>query len=83
MNPIKAVAQAVVGLFALLWMLPGALWANRRPGNKLGLPSDDEITLHRLRDHHGFDPCPHHDIGQCHYAAGKRCMRPEDEDCPK
>ena len=67
MNRIKRIGQSVGGIFAWLWMLPGALWANRRPGNKLGL----------------YDPCPYDDRGPCHYASGKRCVRPEGEDCPK
>ena len=74
MNSIKRIGQSIGGIFAWLWMLPGALWAHRKPGNKLGLPPDGEITLF-------YDPCPYDDRGPCHYASGPRCVRPEGEDC--
>lgn len=68
MNRIKRIAQSVGGLFAWLWMLPGALWAHRRPGNKLGL----------------YDRCPYDpEHGPCIWASGKKCTQPDGMECPK
>lgn len=39
----------IVLLWPLLW-LAGQWWGSR------GVASEDERTLHRLREHHGFDP---------------------------